>query len=199
MIPVTVDARIRARGRSSTFHFGVVNDQLFGPLMTYASDPEHARLVRAPVRRGDVQRARHGEGARSTSDRVRQSVLRRPGRRWAPPRTSSRRSPSCSGNDYEKVDVEGVDLTIGIDRGAEDRDARARVARRSAAARRPHRAAEGAAAHLSRRGDRAHAADRHSGQRQRHRCRCWSPTAARLGPDRAARGARAAAARASTR
>ena len=72
------------------------------------------------------------------------------------------------GNDYEKVDVEGVDVTIGTDRRAEDGDARARVARRSASARRPHRAAEGAAPHLSRRRSRAHAADRDPGERQRH-------------------------------
>ena len=55
-----------------------------------------------------------------------------------------------------------------VDRGAEDGDARARLARRSAAARRAHGAAQGAAPHLSRRGDRADAADRDSGERQRH-------------------------------
>ena len=97
------------------------------------------------------------------------------------------------GNDYEKVDVEGLDVTIAHHRGAEDGDARARVARRSASARRPHRAAEGAAS--------APIAATISCARCRSRfrptpaarCRCSSPTA-RGWPGRTARSALAAAA-----
>ena len=40
------------------------------------------------------------------------------------------------GNDYEKVDIDGLDVTFDDHGRAEDRDARARVARRSAPARR---------------------------------------------------------------
>src|SRR5207247_2835619 len=36
MIPVTISLQ-SGRAPNQTFHFGVVNDQLFGPLMTYAS------------------------------------------------------------------------------------------------------------------------------------------------------------------
>ena len=46
-------------------------------------------------------------------------------------RTSSAPITALMGNDYEKVDIDGIDLTIEVDRGAEDRDARARVDRRS--------------------------------------------------------------------
>ena len=58
------------------------------------------------------------------------------------------------GNDYEKVDIEGARPDDHVDRGAEDGDARARLARRPASARRPHGAAEGAAPHVSRRRSR---------------------------------------------
>ena len=46
------------------------------------------------------------------------------------------------GNDYEKVDIESIDLADRIDGGNDDRDARTRLARRSASARRTNRAVE---------------------------------------------------------
>ena len=92
MIPVTVNLT-QARASERTFNFEVVNDQLFTPLMTYAALLNTLELVRAPVRRGHVQRPRAGEREGPRGDRVRRSLLRPTSRRWTRRRTSSRRSP----------------------------------------------------------------------------------------------------------
>ena len=148
MIPVTLTPRIRSRRASARSTSSVVNDQLFTPLMTYAAILEHARLVRAAERHGDAIAcgARRGEEARA--DRLRQPVRRRTAvhrrRRYmvAP-------LASLIGNDYEKVDLEGLDLTIGSSEEPKTAtlqrvwldDPRPRAG--------PHGAAESGAAHAS--------------------------------------------------
>ena len=102
------------------------------------------------------------------------------------------------GNDYENVDIEGVESDVRRrPRSRRTATLAARLDRRPAAARRPHGAAEGAAAHLSaaRTSLRTMPID-DSRQRARHACRCWCPTASafRQAEQREARADRSRAA-----
>ena len=65
--------------RKRTFNFGVVNDQLFTPLMTYASILNTLGSYERQFGVGDVQRARHGAREEARRDRVRQPLRRRSG------------------------------------------------------------------------------------------------------------------------
>ncbi len=94
------------------------------------------------------------------------------------------------GNDYEKVDVEGINITIGttetpmtatLERVWLD-DPRPRAGRTCSA--------EGPLPHLSRRGNHSHAADRDPAQRQRDAVGPWCPTAAGSACRNSARRAR---------
>ena len=110
MVPINLTLE-SDHGAKRTFHFGVVNDQLFTPLMTYASIlntlGSYERQYGAATFsvRGKALLKKHGE---ITFDNL-----------------FSGDSPSIGaaayivapitflmGNDYEKVDLEGLDLTI---------------------------------------------------------------------------------------
>ena len=165
LIPITVSLE-SARAPKQTFHFGVVNDPLFGPLMTYASILNTLGSYERQF--GAATFSVHGSARVRKHDPVAFDNL------FAGDQSSMGAAAyivgpmtMLMGNDYEKVDFEGLDVTFATDRRTENRDARAGVAGRPAAARGTHRAAEGDVPHLSRRRDRAHAADRDSGQRQR--------------------------------
>ncbi len=93
MIPVTISLE-SGRGPTQTFNFSVVNDQLFGPLMTYASIlntlGSYERQFGAATLHASAARPRSGSTTRSRSTTSSPAI--RP--RWAPPPTSSRRSPT---------------------------------------------------------------------------------------------------------
>ena len=191
MIPVTVNLT-QARGVRT--HLQLRGRQR--PVVHAADDlrgaVEHAELVRAPVRRGHVQRPRAGDGEGPRSDRVRRSLLDQPVRdgrvgvyRRAAHLPSGQRLREGRGQRPRADDR--------LDRGTEDGDARARVDRRSAAARRPHRSAEDSAPHLPGRGRGAHAPRSDPGQRQRHALGDGDRRLASR-PDGAARSAHPAAA-----
>ena len=110
MVPINLTLE-SDHGATRTFHFGVVNDQLFTPLMTYASilntlgSYERQYGAATFTVRGKALLKKHGE---ITFDNL-----------------FSGDSPSIGaaayivapitflmGNDYEKVDLEGLDLTI---------------------------------------------------------------------------------------
>lgn len=110
LVPITLTLK-SDRGPERTFHFGVVNDQLFTPLMTYASilntlgSYERQFGAATFTVRGRATLAKHEE---ITFDNL-----------------FSGESPSIGaasyivapitflmGNDYEKVELEGLDLTI---------------------------------------------------------------------------------------
>ena len=186
MIPVTITLALGPR-RDATFNFTVVNDQLFTPLMTYAS-LLNTLCSYERHRRGDVHGARERPPIRRHEAIAFDNIFAGDQSSMAAAAYVVAPVLALMGNDYEKVDLEGLDLSDRLDRGAEDGDPRARVARRSAAARRPDGAAQGAAAHVSRRRRAAHGADRDSGERQRHAVdrRVGRRPA---GPGRAARGA----------
>ena len=146
---------------------------------------EHAGVLRAAVRHGDLYRRGLGHRPQPRDGVVQQPLLRRLAlderghlRHRAACRHRHQRRRAC-GHRAARADHQVVGA-------AADRDDRARLDRRSASARGPHRAAQGAAAHLSRRGRAAHGAHSDSGQRQQHadhhgdRCRA-------AGPGRAAR------------
>jgi len=110
MIPVTLTLESQ-RSPKRTFHFGVVNDQLFGPLMTYASIlntlSSYERQFGATTFsvKGTAKVRNHdavGFDNMFSGDQA-------PGAAAAyvvGPVTA------LMGNDYEKVDLEGIDATI---------------------------------------------------------------------------------------
>ena len=121
MIPVTLTLE-SDRGPKRTFNFGVVKDQLFTPLMTYAS----ALSTRSAPTSGSSARRPSASGARRRvkkhdADRVRQPVLRRSARRSSAAAYVVGAAHGLMGNDYEKVDIEGLELTIDV--GEEPRTA----------------------------------------------------------------------------
>jgi hypothetical protein len=110
MIPVTLTLESQ-RAASRTFHFSVVNDQLFGPLMTYASIlntlSSYERQFGAMTFsiRGSAKVRRHDPVAFDNMFSGDQA----PGAAAAyvvAPMTA------LMGNDYEKIDIEGVEATI---------------------------------------------------------------------------------------
>ena len=116
------DARQSERGASAHVQFDVVRDQLFTPLMTYSALLQHARLVRAAVRRRDLRgrRARrrckdHGAIAfdnlfsGDTPRRRRVGLRRRAAHRARSPTTTSRST------------VERLDLHDHVDRASRRR------------------------------------------------------------------------------
>jgi hypothetical protein len=111
LIPITVSLE-SARAPKQTFHFGVVNDPLFGPLMTYAtivntltSYERQFESMTLSVR-GSAKVRKHdpigfdnlfsGEQAASSAAAYVVAPI-----------------TYLLGNDYEKVDLEGVEVTIG--------------------------------------------------------------------------------------
>ena len=79
--------------------------------MTYAAIAQHARLLRAAVRRGDLHGAAARRRSRSTKRSVRQPVLRRQPRS-TPPAYVVAPVTYLMGNDFERVDVDALELTI---------------------------------------------------------------------------------------
>jgi hypothetical protein len=111
MIPVTVNLT-QARGSSRTFHFDVVNDQLFTPLMTYAALlntlSSYERQFGASTFTVHGQAMLKGHEAIAFDDlfSTGQSAMDTSAYIVAP-------LTYLLGNDFEKVEVSGLELTIG--------------------------------------------------------------------------------------
>ncbi len=111
MIPLTI-ALESDRAAKRTFHFNVVNDQLFGPLMTYASIlntlGQYERQFGSATFRvqGTAKVKKHDPITFNNLFSGDQSSMGAASYVVAP-------ITYLMGNDYEKVDVEGVDITIG--------------------------------------------------------------------------------------
>src|SRR5207244_6150430 len=110
MIPVTLTLESQ-RAPKRTFHFSAVNDQLFGPLMTYASILN--TLSSYERQYGAMTFTVHGSAKVRNHDPVAFDNMfygdQAPGAAAAyvvAPITA------LMGNDYEKVDVDGIEATI---------------------------------------------------------------------------------------
>jgi len=110
MIPVTITLE-SSRQPKHSFHFTVVNDQLFGPLMTYASilntlgSYERQFGSASFTVRGKATVKKHDEITFNNLFAGDQSSMNAAAYVVAP-------ITYLMGNDYEKVDVEGVDITF---------------------------------------------------------------------------------------
>jgi hypothetical protein len=110
MIPVTVSLE-SGRVPKQTFHFGVVNDQLFGPLMTYASilntlgsyERQYGSATFGV--RGSAKVKKHDAISFNNLFSGDQASMGAAAYVVAP-------ITYLMGNDYEKVDLEGVDVTF---------------------------------------------------------------------------------------
>ena len=111
MIPITLTLE-STRGTKRTFHFGVVNDQLFTPLMTYAAILDTL---------GSYERQ---NGVATYSVRGRAAVKGHDDITFDNLFAGNTASAGAAGymvtpitylmtNDYEKVELEGLDFTIG--------------------------------------------------------------------------------------
>ena len=111
MIPVSVNLT-QARGSERTFNFEIVNDQLFTPLMTYAallntlSSYERQFGAATFSVHGQVTVKNHEAIIFDELFSTRQSAMDASAYVVAP-------LTYLLGNDYEKVEVSGLDLTIG--------------------------------------------------------------------------------------
>jgi SpoIVB peptidase S55 len=110
MIPVTISLE-SGRGPKQTFNFRVVNDQLFGPLMTYASILN--TLGSYERQYGSATFAVRGSGTIKKHDPVAFNNL------FSGDQASMHAAAyvvgpitSLMGNEYEKVDVEGINVTF---------------------------------------------------------------------------------------
>jgi hypothetical protein len=110
MIPITLTLE-SDRSPKRTFHFGVVNDQLFGPVMSFASlantFSSYERVYGASTFavRGTVSLRNHESVAFDNVFSGDQPSMGAATYVVAP-------IVALMGNDYEKVDLEGVELTI---------------------------------------------------------------------------------------
>jgi SpoIVB peptidase S55 len=111
MIPITI-ALESSRAAKRSFHFEVVNDQLFGPLMTYASilntlGQYERQFGSATFQvRGTARVKKHDAIQFDNLFSGDQSSMGLAAYVVAP-------ITYLMGNDYEKVELEGVDVTIG--------------------------------------------------------------------------------------
>jgi hypothetical protein len=111
MIPVTINLT-QARGSTRTFRFDVVNDQMFTPLMTYAallntlSSYERQYGATTFTVRGQAMVKGHDAIAFDDLFSTGQSATDASAYIVAP-------LTYLLGNDFEKVEVSGLDLTIG--------------------------------------------------------------------------------------
>jgi hypothetical protein len=111
MIPVTINLT-QARGSSRTFHFDVVNDQMFTPLMTYAallntlSSYERQYGAATFSVRGQAMVKGHDPIAFDDLFSTGQSAMDASAYIVAP-------LTYLLSNDFEKVEVSALDLTIG--------------------------------------------------------------------------------------
>jgi len=110
MIPVTLTLESQ-RASTRTFHFGVVNDQLFGPLMTYATILN--TLSQYERQYGAMTFSVHGSAKVNHHDAVAFDNMfygdQAPGAAAA---YVVAPISALMGNDYEKVDVDGIEATI---------------------------------------------------------------------------------------
>jgi SpoIVB peptidase S55 len=110
MIPITISLE-SGRGPTQTFNFKVVNDQLFGPLMTYASilntlgSYERQFGAASFAVRGSVTVRKHDAISFNNLFTGDQSSMGAAAYVVAP-------ITFLMGNDYEKVDVEGINITF---------------------------------------------------------------------------------------
>ena len=111
MIPVAINLT-QARGSTRTFHFDIVNDQMFTPLMTYAallntlSSYERQYGAATFSVRGQAMVKGHEAIAFDDLFSTGQSAMDASAYIVAP-------LTYLLGNDFEKVEVSGLDLTIG--------------------------------------------------------------------------------------
>ena len=110
MIPVTLNLT-QARGRTRTFRFGVVNDQLFTPLMTYATLLN--TLSSYERQHGAATFSVHGQAMVKGHDAIAFDDLFSTGQS-ATDASAYIVAPLTYllSNDFEKVEVSGLDLTI---------------------------------------------------------------------------------------
>src|SRR2546425_10710018 len=111
LIPITLTLE-SDRGPKRTFHFGVVNDQLFTPLMTYASILN--TLASYERQFGATTFSVHGTAKLKKHEAITFDNLFSGGDSPPMGMASYVVAPITFlvGNDYEKVDLEGLDLTI---------------------------------------------------------------------------------------
>jgi hypothetical protein len=111
MIPITVSLE-STRASSQTFHFTVVNDPLFGPLMTYASilntlgSYERQFGAASFSVKGSVKVQKHDAIALDNLFAGDQSSMGAAAYIVGP-------LSALMSNDYEKVDIDGLDVTFG--------------------------------------------------------------------------------------
>jgi hypothetical protein len=111
LIPITLTLE-SDRGPKRTFHFGVVNDQLFTPLMTYASIVN--TLASYERQFGSATFTVRGKAKLKKHEEITFDNLFSGGDSPSTGAAAYVVSPIAAliGNDYEKVDLEGLDLTI---------------------------------------------------------------------------------------
>ncbi|HEV3139236.1 MAG TPA: SpoIVB peptidase S55 domain-containing protein, partial [Vicinamibacterales bacterium] len=110
MIPVTLTLE-SLRAPKRTFHFGAVNDQLFGPLMTYASILNTLGSYERQF--GSASFTVHGRATVSRHDAITfDNVFSGDQAAGAAAAYVVAPITALMGNDYEKVDVEGIEATI---------------------------------------------------------------------------------------
>ncbi len=110
MIPITLTLESQ-RGAPHTFHFGVVNDQLFTPLMTYAAILD--TLGSYERQNGVATYSVHGKAMLKKHDDITFDNLFA-GDTASAGAAAYMVSPVTYllGNDFEKVDIEGLEFTI---------------------------------------------------------------------------------------
>jgi len=111
LIPITLTLE-SDRGPKRAFHFGVVNDQLFTPLMTYASIVN--TLASYERQFGSATFTVRGKAKLKKHEEITFDNLFSGGESPSTGAAAYVVSPIAAliGNDYEKVDLEGLDLTI---------------------------------------------------------------------------------------
>ncbi len=187
LLPVTMTLESN-RGGKRTFKFSVVRDQLFTPLMTYTAIVN--TLTSYERQFGNATYSINGKVQLGRYEPIALDNI------FAGDNSSSNASAyvvapltALINNDYEKVQIDAIDLDDQVHRRTANRDRRARVARRSAAARRTDGAAQGAAADVPRRGPAAHDSDRRFRPTSAATCRSWWPTARGSTPPNSAKRA----------
>ena len=108
LIPITITLESE-RGAKRTFHFGVVNDQLFTPLMTYVALLNTLGSYERQFGAATFASRGNGDGRRTTTPIAFDNLFSGDSAvDRTPPRTSSAPITALIGNDYEKVDVDGA-------------------------------------------------------------------------------------------
>src|SRR5256885_4003543 len=111
LIPITLTLE-SDRGPKRTFHFGIVNDQLFTPLMTFVSIQNTLSSYERQF--GAATFSVRGTATLKKHEQIKFDNLFSGGESPATGMAAYVVAPIASlvGNDYEKIDLEGLDLTI---------------------------------------------------------------------------------------